>query len=738
MKLAAEHFANSLPLNFSSRNKATATIAAALLAVGVFAQRQNPFAPPSASLHYALDRTCDLQHLRVNLTVDYANKAINGVAVNKLAALRNGLTEITLHAGTSMQISAVKMDGKAVRFAREDRNLKIFTGPLAKGKPFTISISYLLKNKSGGSFGAGGGWHWINPTATDKNRVGFWTQGESEYNSEWVPTWDYPNDFATSETHTTVQADWNVIGNGVLESETLSKDKKSRTYVWRMTQPHATYLLSLCGGPFDIKKDVWEGVELWYVTPRGWGDTIADSFGHTKDMLGFFSKVLGTKYAWPKYAQNAMWDFGGGMENVSSTTLGAGSLTDWKDGYFNMDSLNSHELAHQWFGDLVTCKDWSDTWLNESFATFMEGAYMEHSRGLADYQYEVSGNIAGYLAEARRYKRPISSKMYPNADAMFDSHTYPKGGAILHTLRRQLGDENFWAGLNYYLTKWRHTPVESAQLRRAFTEATGINVEPFWAQWIEKPGHPVLDYSWVFENGRVKLTVKQAQNTDDGTPIYDLPTKVDFISATGRHNIQKLRLSKTEELFEFSVSEKPGAVVLDPDLDMLREIPQLHWSSEETAIIAQFARSAPDRQNAFNMMLREPNDQTIALAAKIVTADSGQFPQIRSVDSLFRTEKESLRALWISQLEHKNFERRRQAVLALARLPKDAATVAKFRSIVTDKSPTGVVTAAINALAEWDAKGNVELFKAATKFSDRRGAIKRTAERAIEKAKSGG
>lgn len=699
----------------------------------VNAQRQNPFAPPRASLHYALDRTCDLQHVAIDMDIDFPNRLITGTTVSTLSPLRNGIKEVMLMAGTSLTITAVTVDGSKAEYRRDGKNIFIKTPSLTKGKPIKISISYNAKNSKARPFGGGGGgFHWIEPTPTNATHVGFWTQGEAETNSEWAPTWDYPNDLATSETRCTVQSDWDMIGNGVLVDTKLSADKKKKTFHWKMNQPHATYLLTMVGGPFDIKKDKWEGIDLWYVVPRGEGYMIDDSFGHTKDMLSFYSKILGVKYPWPKYAQNAMYDFGGGMENVSATTLGEPSLTEKRDGYWRMDSLNSHELGHQWFGDLVTCKDWSDTWLNESFATLMQFLYFEHDRGKAAYEWEIDDAMREYFAESRQYKRPISSKMYINGDAMFDSHTYPKGGTVLHSLRRLLGDEAFFAGLHDYLEKWKHTPVESAQLRRAMTESSGINVEPFWAQWFEKPGHPVLDYSWKFEDGKVKLNVKQTQDTSDGTPVYDIQAKVDVISSTtGNHLYVPIRLSKTDETFELPVDVLPGAVVLDPNHDFLREIPKLNWSDSEAVVILKYGTNAPDRAEAMRRVIQAGTPEGIKLAMDMVEADNGQQLTFRSVNQLVNLVKPEHRAFWMKQLSHPNFDRRASAVQALAKLPADSATTTKFRAMITDKDPIGVVVGCINALAAWDKKGNQDVFKAAQKIKDRRERIKRAADAAL-------
>ncbi|HWA82453.1 MAG TPA: M1 family metallopeptidase, partial [Fimbriimonadaceae bacterium] len=654
-----------------------------------------------------------------------------GHAVNTMAPLRNGITQIRLMAGTQLQITKVTVDGKAAHFAHNGKDLLVDITPSVKGQKLDIAIDYEGIHTKASPFGGIGGWHWIEPREGVANRMGFWTQGESESTSNWCPTWDYPNDLATSETHCTVPAEWDVIGNGVLISDKLSADKKRRTFDWKSTIPHATYLLTLCGGPFDIKRDTWEGVPLLYVVPKGMGHYIDDTFGDTKDMLGFYSKVLGFKYPWAKYAQDAMFDFGGGMENASATTLGEGELTDKREGFRTAASVNSHELAHQWFGDTVTCKDWGDIWLNESFATFMQSLYFEHSRGRNGYDEEIDNNMRSYFAESRRYKRPLSTKLYPNADAMFDSHTYPKGGVILHTLRRWLGDEAFFSGLHLYLTTWQHTPVQSSQLCRAMTEATGINCEPFWAQWIDKPGHPVLDYTWTPKGTGIELHVQQTQDTKDGTPIYDIPAKVGVISANGEFKEYPIHLSKADETFDIPASQA-GAVVLDPDHDFLREIPNLHWAQTELPLILKFAPNCDDRSEAMRQLLSgDPSDTTVQMVADAVAKDTSQFPAFRNLRQLGNLKKPQLRGLWLDMLSHPNFERRANAVHALSLLPPDPATTQRIRSLVNPQEAVPAVVEAINALAKWDAKGNADVFKKALDIPSRFDRIKRAAQTAL-------
>ena len=705
-----------------------------------FGDQQNPFAPPTASLHYALDRDYDLQDLSVDLDIDYDHLTFSGSCVNTIAPLRDGLKVVRLMAGTSLKVSKVTVDGKDASFSHEGRWLLI-TAPqiLKKGQKAKVFVAYSAINTKAQPFGGEGGFHWIKPTTSNPNpdRVGFWTQGESESNSNWVPTWDYPNDFTTSRTRVTVPAAWNVIGNGNLISDKKSDDGKRRTFVWDMPIPHATYLLTVCGGPFDIKEDKWEGVKLMYVVPKGEGYLIDGSFGDTKDMLSFYSKLTGVKYPWPKYAQDAMYDFGGGMENVSATTLGEGSLSEPREGYWRMASLNSHELGHQWFGDYVTCKDWGQIWLNESFATFMQMMYFEHSLGKNGYEAEVENNTNAYLGESRRYKRPIMTRMYPNADAMFDSHTYPKGGVVLHTLRKWLGDDAFWAGIKLYLNTNAHTPVESWQLCKALTDSSGINCEPFFKQWIYSPGHPVLDTSWTWDESSKQLTVtvNQTQDTSDGTPVYDIPAKVGVVVG-GKVTRLPFAIKNKKNEIRFTLDAKPDAVLFDPDHEFLREIPKLHWAKEELPSIFKYAPNSIDRATAMRLLLAgTPTRETVEMVVEGIKADTASSPVFHNLRALTNLDKETLaplRSFFEGLLSHANFDRRAEAVAALGELPADPGTTAKLRALITPTDPIPVVRNAIRALANLDKKGNKDVFEKALKIPSHRDVIKSAARSALD------
>lgn len=707
---------------------------ASLSALSSAQGRRNPFDPANLKPQYAPDRQFDLIHVELDLEVDYPGRMLRGKVVNHVSPFRTTGEPLLIHAGESLEVLETTVNGRAVPFKREGRNLYIQAGEVAGGKTVQLGTTYRSKELKGGTFGEEGGWHWIEPTDGVETRVGFWTQGETEYNSEWVPTWDYPNDFATSETRTTVPSGWEVLGNGKLMGRQTTRN--TATFHWKMEQPHATYLLALYGGPLDIERATWEGVELLYVVPKGYRNLIAPSFDDTPDMLRVFSKVTGVKYPWNKYAQSAMYDFGGGMENVTNTILGFFNLTDGKANHRGMAGLNAHELAHQWFGDLVTCKTWGDIWLNESFATYFETVYMENARGKAAYEQETDGNMRGYFQEARRYMRPLSTNLYPDGDAMFDSHSYPKGAVILHTMRRHLGDDAFFKGINLYLTRHRHQPVETYQFERAMTDASGINMKPFFDQWIRLPGHPVIAFEWTWneETKEVVATVKQTQNTANGTPIYQIAAKVGFIEG-GQFTESSASLSADSHEFRFKRERKPDAVLFDPHHDFLRDYAP-KWATEELASIVRFAPNAIDRDEALGQLMEADMAAAIALLP-VIEADQGAFPVFGTTRRFANIRNPELRAFFRNELKHENFGRRTDAVRGLAQLGLEDEDVRTLVGLISGQQPTPVVLAAMSALADKGVEAHYPTLLAATRIESMRDVIANNAFRHLATVKQG-
>jgi aminopeptidase N len=296
----------------------------------------------------------------------------------------------------------------------------------------------------------------------------------------------------------------------------------------------------------------------------------------------FFSEKTGVKYPYAKYAQTTVRDFGGGMENISATTQTDNMIHDARTELdANSDGLQSHELAHQWFGDYLTCRSWSDIWLNESFATYFQAMWDEYKLGHDDFLYsDVRGNQEAYYATwARGQRRPIVTKNYVSPDSVFDTYAYPRGGAVLHMLRTFLGEDNWWRSINHYLTKYAHQPVETAQFRIAIEETTGQPMDWFFDEWLYKMGHPVFRVTQDYDaaNKLLILKVRQEQRPDlesqyPQVAFFQTPVDIEIATATNKR-IERVQIeAKEEQTYKFAVDSEPLLVSFDYGSTLIKEL----------------------------------------------------------------------------------------------------------------------------------------------------------------------
>jgi aminopeptidase N len=706
-------------------------------------QAPNPFAPPAARLQVAPVSGYDLQNLTLDLSVDYPKRVLTGIATNTIRTTKPGLSKLRFHAGASTKVDAVSIDRKPAPFTRDEEGILVDCKPAKLGQRLTVIVRYHLDKRDTPRGEGVTGWHWNEPQKNDPSRLGFWTKGEPEHNRDWAVTWDYPNDFTSTETRTTVPAGWDVIGNGLLVSDQRSADGKSHTVVWRMKQPHATYLISLVAGPMDIQRDQWRGIPLIYAAPKGpkpgsahpddvgfdhfrlrrndGGKSLAYTTANTKAMLEFFTRTFGVDYPWPKYAQTFTYDHNGGMENVSATTLG-NFLTSPRQSHYGSDSVLAHELAHQWFGDLVTCNDWGQLWLNEGITVFAEMLWIRENRGLNALQRSLGFRSLGLFGESQSYKRPLATNFYENPEAMFDSHSYEKGGLVMHSLRMSLGDKAFFSGITRYLKQNRHRPVDTDAFRKAMSEAAGKDLRPWFDMWVLKPGHPVIEWSWSWDEAKreVVVNVMQTQDTASGTPIYEMATEVALLIETVPTHVERrpIHVRLAEQEFRIPYGVKPDAVVFDPDHDYLRQIRRNPWTESELQTVARYAPDCFDRQSALNRMLTgTPSAEVVEAATSVLQPDRGVEPAFIDTSRLLSLKRSDLRGFWEDELGHEHFGRRSQAVAALGLLPPDAGTNSKLRSMVNDREPYDVVTAVIRTLGKLDFTGNRDLIEGQARTS---------------------
>jgi aminopeptidase N len=416
------------------------------------------------------------------------------------------------------------------------------------------------------------GLYFINADGMDEGKPRqIWTQGETEGSSCWFPTIDAPNQKFTQDIYITVDSTYKTLSNGLLVGQEEGK-KGTRTDHWKQSLPHAPYLVMLAVGDFAVAKDMMpNGLELsYYVEPKYGADAHA-IFGRTPEMIGFFTNIFGVEFPWEKYAQVAVRDFvAGAMENTTATVHEEAVQNDTRslvDG--NSDAVIAHELAHQWFGDYVTCEEWGQLPLNESFANYSEYLWSEYNDGRFEADWGNLQEMKEYLAESETKQVPMIRYFYKDRENMFDSHSYAKGGRILHMLRSIVGDDAFFAALQQYLKSHAFGTAEIDDLRVAFEKVTGQDLNWFFDQWFHRPGHPLLkiQQEYVAATGKVLLKVKQTQDTL-ATTVYRLPLKVD-VWVSGKKNQYDVVVDKVNQTLEFPAAKKPDLVVFDSDAQLL-------------------------------------------------------------------------------------------------------------------------------------------------------------------------
>lgn len=484
-------------------------------------------------------RNFDLLHTELDLSFDYENQWVNGEAILTLKPYFFSQKELVLDA-KDFEIHRFTLIGAGEESELNFKyNSKEITAFLPKSytssDTLKVRIKYTAKPNEGAVSGSAAitdtkGLYFINPQGEEPNKPTLiWTQGETEHNSKWFPTIDSPNERMTQEIRLTVEDKYRTISNGKLQSS-ISNSDGTRTDLWVMDIPHAPYLAAVIVGDYVEIEDSWEGMQVNYYVEKEFEKGAKIVFKNTPEMIGFFSDLLGVKYPWQKYDQVVVRDFvSGAMENTTITVFMEELNLDERAAIDSeWDGIIAHELFHQWFGNLVTTESWSNLTLNEAFANYSEYLWYEHKEGKDDADMHHLSEMEQYFDEAKTKQEDLIRFYYDNPEDMFDSHSYAKGGRILHMLRRHLGDEAFFASLRHYLIKHAFSSVEVHDLRLAFEHVTGQDLNWFFNQWFLDSGHPTLEYEVDYSQpDNLLLTLTQQQDFEN-TPLYKIPFKVSW------------------------------------------------------------------------------------------------------------------------------------------------------------------------------------------------------------------
>jgi len=513
----------------------------------------------------------DARHYRLELTFDLDRKEFWGENRVTLFPLRDEFRECVLDAMELVVTEVQNSRNEPLEFKQTEKELVVrFSRAYDYGEEVTFTIKYHARDPKQGFF-------FSDETARNPKMIS--TDSFPDEARHWFPCYDYPHDKVTMELIATVQRPNKVLSNGRLVSINENEGDNSVTYHWHQEKPHSTYLSMVAVAPFAVIEDSLGSLPINYWV---YENDVADArriFKKTPYMIDFFNRLYGYEYPWAKYDQVETPTLGGGAEATSATILGQNVICDEKaDKDFSWETIIAHEAAHQWWGDLITLRTWSETWLNESFATYSDYLYTRFDQGEDEGALALLGKKDSYLREAHtRYIRPIVFNRYEHPGQNFDRHTYPKGACVLHMLRFILGDKPFFRTLQHFLHKHEFQPVETRDFMKAVKEATGQNLDWFFEQYIYKPGHPVFEisYGWDESNKVVRLKVAQVQDFSLGIPVYKIPVIIGITTSKGKA-AEKVWIGQEEEVFEFAVDEKPLMVRFDEGNYLLKE-----WTFEK-------------------------------------------------------------------------------------------------------------------------------------------------------------
>ncbi|HEY4102684.1 MAG TPA: M1 family aminopeptidase [Polyangiaceae bacterium] len=641
----------------------------------------SPFALAGTERQYERSRPFSIPHLFLDLALDFATKSVEGTAVLDFERVAQEADELELDA-VGFTVESVRVHG-GKGFDDADFSYdgdRIVVRGLAGMKAGKVEVRYHATPRRGIYF--------LAPDAEVKDRPRqVWTQCQDEDARHFIPCHDKPHVKMTTELRVSVPKGLVALSNGELIESEKPAGKKPWTYHFRLDKPHPSYLLTLVAGDFAIIDDrdaITGGPEKvpvrYYVPPARKKDTLR-SFGETPRMIELFSRLTGVPFPWQRYSQIVVSDFiFGGMENTTATTMYEHVLLDERAALdITSTDLVAHELAHQWFGDFVTCRDWSHAWLNEGFATYFEHVEREDRLGRDEYDFGVSSDNDTYLHEANaRYARPIVCRDYSEPIDLFDRHLYEKGCLVLHMLRRELGEEAFWAGIREHLTSHAYGIVETNDLQRALEKVSGRSLERFFDCWVYRPGHPDLKVKVSWDDGLLSISAKQAQKLGD-TALFHFELEVEVGMRSGETSRYTKPITLASDVLVIQLPERPAFVAFDPEL---RVVGELSFEAPSDMLRTQLTQAtrAISRVRAADALSRRDDPPTIAaLRAAIENEKEAWMVRAEAARALGKIRSEEAFAALVKNAGTEQPKVRRAVAAALGnfRTPEAAKALEK-------------------------------------------------------------
>lgn len=491
----------------------------------------------------------DVQHYNFAIQLNDKNDTIKGRADISLKFLKNAASfKIDLvkqnSTGKGMLVNAVAENGANLQFQQDEDAVKITTSAIL-GSEHTYTISYqgipgdgliISTNKFGHRTFFGDNW---------PNRA-----------HNWLPCVDEPADKATVDFIVTAPDHYQVVANGLKVSETELSGNLKLTH-WKESAPLSTKVMVIGVADFAIDHtgDV-KGIPVYtYVFPEN-KDRGFRSYAVAKEILAYYMYKLGP-YAFEKLANVQSKTIFGGMENASAIFYFENSVGDK-----GIEALMAHEIAHQWFGDAASEKNFSHLWLSEGFATFMTNVYLENKYGADTLKDRLKKDRKKVLQfEKERMTPVVDTTVKSNYMQLLNANSYEKGGWVLHMLRRKLGDEVFWKGIQAYYAKYDGSNANTDDLRVVMERVSGQDLRQFFKQWLFTSGHPFLDIRWKYDASKKTVNISIEQKQDS---LYEFA-----LECTIDKKMYKVDVTEKKTTLDVPITAKPNTVTFDPNVNLL-------------------------------------------------------------------------------------------------------------------------------------------------------------------------
>lgn len=640
-------------------------------------QGHKSFVLPGAKPQYNPDRPGQVKHIFLDLSLDIPNQFVRGICKITLAPIGDDIKRLQLNA-VNLNIESVVVEETAQKFDYDGEHLDIqLSSPTEVNKQVEITIDYWIEKPQRGIY-------FIQPDENYPNKpTQVWTQGEDEDSRFWFPCFDYPGQLSTSEIRVRVPKPMMAISNGTLVATSEDEENKLyQVYHWLQKEVHPTYLMTLAVGDFAEIKDDWHGKLVAYYVEKGRETDAKRTMSKTPQMMEFLSEKYGYTYAFPKYAQVCIDDFiFGGMENTSTTLLTDRCLLDEKAAIDNRksESLVVHELAHQWFGDLVVIKHWSHAWIKEGMASYSEVMWTEHEYGSQAADYYRLEQARTYIAEdSSRYRRPMVTHVYREAIELYDRHIYQKGSCVYHMIRAELGEDLFWRAMAQFVNDNAHQTVETIDLLRAIEKATGRNLMFLFDQYVYRGGHPdfKVAYAWDGDANLAKVTVTQIMVTSDdknNQSLFDLkiPIGLGYIDGTDL-KVFTVRVNEKEQSFYFPLDKKPDFISFDVGNHYLKTV-ALEYPIPELKAQLINDRNPVSRIYAAQALAKKGGDKALKALSESLKNDDFWGVRVEVVKQLAEVKLDQVFDVLVEYLSDENAYVRRAVAQVLGKIKTNSS-----------------------------------------------------------------